>query len=439
MKARFCGKYSKNSIPDHEKGCSILQSKPKLNLKKSLALFEEAKQLSPGGVMGIRRPYNFVEGEYPIFLTHGYGGHIVDVDGNDYLDMLCAYGPIILGYSEPEINQAVAEQMEKGFCFSLVQPVQNELTKRLIKLIPSAEMAILVKTGSDATGVAVRLARGYSGKDKILRCGYHGWHDWCVETRGGVPKAVQELTLEFPYGDLEALEKLLKDNRGEVAGIIITPVGHPLAKPVSAPPPGYLEGVRDLADQYEVVLIFDEVRSGFRVSMGGAQERYGVTPDLSAFGKAMANGYPISACVGKAEVMREAEEHVFISSTFFPNSLEMVAAMKCLDILERDKVIEAIWERGESFLNKLNKIVETSGVPAVVSGIPPMPFLTFEKADDLYKERRIRFYTETIRRGLFIQPYHHWYINYRHTAEDLEFALRTIAESLEIVANEHPA
>ncbi len=416
-----------------------MEVKPKLNLEKSLALFEEAKKISPGGVMGIRRPYNFIEGEYPIYIDYGYGSHIVDVDGNDYIDMLCAYGPIILGYREPEINDAVIEQMEKGFCFSLVQPVQNELIKRLIKLIPSAEMAILVKTGSDATGVAVRLARGFSGKDKILRCGYHGWHDWCVEVRGGVPKTSCELTLEFPYGNLEALEKLLKENKGEVAAIIVTPVGHPLAKPVSAPPAGYLEGVRSLADQYEAVLIFDEIRSGFRVSMGGAQERYGVTPDLSTFGKALANGYPLSACVGKAEIMKEAEEHVFISSTFFPNSLEMVAAMKCLDIMERENVIDAIWKSGQNFLDELNNMVHNSGVPATVSGIPPMPFLTFDKADDSYKKRRVRFFTETIRRGLFIQPYHHWYITYRHSAEDLEKALKVISEALEIVAKEYPA
>ncbi|MFO8191520.1 MAG: aminotransferase class III-fold pyridoxal phosphate-dependent enzyme [Bacillota bacterium] len=416
-----------------------MNGKTKLNLEKSLALFEEAKRVSPGGVMGIRRPYNFIEGEYPIFLTHGYGGHIVDVDGNDYIDMLCAYGPIILGYNEPEINRAVREQMDKGFCFSLVQPVQNELIKRLIRIVPSAEMALLVKTGSDATGLAVRVARGYTGKDKILRCGYHGWHDWCVEVAGGVPKAIQDLTLEFPYGDLDALENMLQENKGEVAGIIITPVGHPLARPIVAPPEGYLAGVRQLADQYDCVLIFDEIRTGFRVAMGGAQERYGVIPDLTAIGKAMANGYSISACVGKAEVMKTAEKKVFISSTFFPNSLEMVAAMKCLDILEREKVIDAIWERGEAFLANLEKIVEKSGVPATVSGIPPMPFLTFDKVDDIYQERRIRFYTETIRRGLFIQPYHHWYIAYRHTAEDLQYALDTIEEVLTIVAGEYPA
>ncbi|WP_227765452.1 aspartate aminotransferase family protein [Zhaonella formicivorans] len=415
-----------------------MDSAPKLNLQKSMELYTEAQKLSPGGMMGIRRPYNFVPGEYPIFITKGYGGHIVDVDGNDYIDMLCGYGPIILGYNEPEINRAVIEQMESGFCFSLVQPIQNQLEKRLLELIPSAEMAILVKTGSDATGVAVRIARGYTEKDKILRCGYHGWHDWCVEVHGGVPEAVQELTEEFPYGDLDALEQSLERNKGQVAAIIITPVGHPLAQPVMAPPPGYLQGVRNLADTYGAVLIFDEIRTGFRVALGGAQERYGVTPDLSTFGKAMANGYAISACVGKAEIMQVAEKKVFISSTFFPNSLEMAAAMKCIDILERERVLEDIWQRGEIFLNRAEQIFADSGVPATVSGIPPMPFFTFDKVDDLYKERRQCFYTETIRRKLFIQPYHHYYICYRHTDEDLEYALNAIYEALEVTKKKYP-
>lgn len=415
-----------------------MKHKPKLKLEKSLQMFEEAQRLSPGGLMGIRRPYNFIPGEYPIFIEHGYEGHIVDVDGNDYIDMLCGYGPIILGYNEKEINNAVIEQLDKGFCFALVQPVQNQLEKRLVELIPSAEMAILVKTGSDATGVAVRIARGYTEKNIILRCGYHGWHDWCVEVEGGVPSAIRDLTREFPYGDLDALEKLLKDNANDVAGIIITPVGHPLAAPVTAPPEGYLEGVRELADKYKTVLIFDEIRTGFRVALGGAQERYGVTPDLSTFGKAMANGYAISACVGKEEIMKVAEKKVFISSTFFPNSLEMTAAMKCIDILEREKVMESIWKRGQMFLDSLSSIVEKSQVPASVSGIPPMPFLTFEKVDNRYKERRNCFYTETIRRNLFIQPYHHWYIAHRHTDKDLTNALDVIGEALEVVKERFP-
>ncbi|MBI5526736.1 MAG: aminotransferase class III-fold pyridoxal phosphate-dependent enzyme [Deltaproteobacteria bacterium] len=394
-------------------------------------MFDEAQRLSPGGVMGIRRPYNFVPGEYPIFITHGKGGHIFDVDGNEYIDMLCSYGPIILGHVEPEIDDAVVAQLKSGFCFSLVQPWQNMLLKKLTEIIPCAEMGIIVKTGSDATTCAVRIARGFTDQPVILRCGYHGWHDWCVEARGGVLRKAYEDVHEFHYNDLGGLEKLLNEHKGNVAGIIITPVGHPLNARVQAPAPGFLEGVRELATRHGAVLIFDEIRTGFRVALGGAQARYGVTPDLAVFGKAMANGYPIAAVVGRGEVMKIAEKKVFISSTFFPNSLEMVAALKCIGILERDRVLDSIWERGQKFLDRLHAIVAASGVPCTASGIPPMPFLTFDHDDaGRYKERRTRFYTGAIRRGLFIQPFHHWYICHRHTDADLDRALDVIKEAL---------
>ena len=415
-----------------------MKSADKLNLKKSTELLKQAKELTPGGMLGIRRPYNFVEGEYPIFIEKGYGGHIVDVDGNDYIDMLCSYGPIILGYVEDEINNAAIEQMQKGFCFSLVQKLQNDLEQKLIELIPCAEMVVLAKTGSDVTTMAIRAARGYTGKDKVLRCGYHGWHDWCVEHKGGVPEEVSKLTIEFEYGDLDELRSKLEENKGEVACIIITPVGHPLAKDVITPPEGYLESVRKLADEHNAVLVFDEIRTGFRAALGGAGQRYGVVPDLATFGKAMANGYPISALVGKEKVMQVMEKDVFISSTFFPNSLEMAASLKCIEILERENVIESIWERGEVFLEKLNEIKEKHNAPITVSGIPPMPFITFDKADDKYKARRTEFYTQTIRKGLFVQPYHHWYICHRHTEEDLNYALKCIDEAMEYVMEKYP-
>jgi glutamate-1-semialdehyde aminotransferase len=422
---------------------------PHLRLERSMAMFEEAQRLSPGGVMGIRRPYNFVQGEYPIFIERGYGGHIVDVDGNDYIDMLCAYGPIILGYDEAEINDAVKRQMdERGFCFSLVQPAQNKFEQRVIDLVPCAEQVIPVKTGSDATTLAVRIARGYTDRDMVLRCGYHGWHDWCVEGHGGVPASTLALTDEFEYGDLESLEEKLRQHRGKVACIIVTPVGHPLAKPVQTPPEGYLAEVRRIADREGVVLVFDEIRTGFRASLGGAQERYGVTPDLGTFGKAMANGYAISCVAGKREIMSVCEKKVFVSSTFFPNSLEMVAALATMDILEREDVPNRIWERGTKFLESLREITAKSGVPTTVSGIPPMPFVTFDQGpgempgtpgEKVYKARREYFYTQTIRRGLFIQPFHHWYIAHRHTDADLRKALDVIAESLELTAKKFPA
>lgn len=415
-----------------------MESAKQLNLEKSMALIKDGRETTPGGMLGIRRPYNFIEGEYPIFIEKGYGGHIVDVDGNDYIDMLCSYGPIILGYVEDEINQAVKDQMENGFCFSLVQEIQNKLQEKLIEVIPCAEMAVLAKTGSDVTTMAIRVARGYTGKNKVLRCGYHGWHDWCVEHHGGVPEAILELTEEFEYGDIGDLRSKLEASKGEVACIIVTPVGHPTAKDVITPPAGYLEAVRELADEYGVVLIFDEIRTGFRVALGGAGQRYGVKPDMATFGKAMANGYPISALVGSKEVMKTMEKDVFISSTFFPNSLEMAASLKCIEIIEKENVIDIMWERGGKFIKELENLKAKHSAPITVSGIPPMPFITFDKADEHYKARRTEFYTQTIRRGLFIQPYHHWYIAHRHTDEDLANALKAIDEALAYVMDKYP-
>ncbi|HNZ44607.1 MAG TPA: aminotransferase class III-fold pyridoxal phosphate-dependent enzyme [Candidatus Syntrophosphaera thermopropionivorans] len=405
----------------------------KLKLDKSMALFEESQKVVPGGVAGIRRPYNFVPGEYPIFFDHGKGGHITDVDGNEYIDYLCAYGPIILGYREEEVDNAVIEQIRnKGICFSLTQPVQTQLAQKLTEIIPCCEMAAFVKTGSDATTIAIRVARAYTNKVKIARCGYHGWHDWCVEVKTGIPEKLYEDILEFHYNDLDNLEDILKANANDMAAIIITPVGHPLGNPVEMPKPGYLEGVRQLADKYGCVLIFDEIRSGFRCSLGGAQEYFGVTPDLATIGKAMANGYAIAALVGKREIMDVLTKDVFLSSTFFPNSDAQVAALKTIEILERDKVLEVIAEKGKKFGAEVQKVVEESALPIQFTGAPWMPYITFNRdPEGLYKKLRNEFYTQLIRRRVFLQPYHHGYICYRHTDEDLAYTVQTIKESLD--------
>ena len=411
----------------------------KLNLEKSLSLFEESKALVPGGTLGIRRPYNFVEGEYPIFFDSGSGPRVVDIDGNEYLDFLCAYGPVILGYREEEVDEAVIRQIrDKGFCFSLTQVYQNQLAEKLRELIPCAEMSLFVKTGSDATTTALRLARGHTGRLKVIRCGYHGWHDWCVEVKGGIPEKLYEDVYEFPYNDLDMLKDLLKKHGDDTAAVIMTPFGHPLAAKLEEPKPGFLEGVRELTQQHGAVLIFDEVRTGFRMSMGGAQACYGVTPDLGCFGKAMANGYAISAVCGKAEIMKTGEKDVFISSTFFPNSDGFVAALKTIEILERDKVLEAIWKRGTDFLEKLQPVLNRHDTGAELSGIAPMFFITFKKDEEkIYKQRRRDFYTQLIRRGIFMQPYHHSYICYRHTEQDLSQAAAAVDEAMAYVEGKY--
>ncbi|HNR27124.1 MAG TPA: aminotransferase class III-fold pyridoxal phosphate-dependent enzyme [Bacteroidales bacterium] len=403
----------------------------KLKLEISDNMYQKALKIIPGAIAGIRRPYNFVPGEYPIYFDHAKGGRVTDVDGNEYIDMLCAYGPIIIGHREEEIDNAVIEQIQnKGFCFSLTQPIQNKLAEKLIELIPSAEMASFVKTGSDATSVAIRVARASTERVKVIRCGYHGWHDWCVEVKGGIPRKLWEDVYEFHYNELDELEDLMKQHGDETAAIIITPVGHPMAEKVQMPKPGFLEGVRALADKYGTVLVFDEIRSGFRYDLGGAQKLFGVTPDLSVFGKAMANGYPIGAVVGKEKYMKVLADKVFLSSTFFPNSLEQVAALKTIEILERDNILDKVKAKGELFGKRLQEIVRDVPYDVEVSGIPLMPFITFKKdADNLYKKLRPGFYTELIRRGVFLQPYHHGYVAYRHTDEDIIYAADMVAES----------
>jgi len=411
----------------------------KLNLENSEELFNEALKLIPGGVAGIRRPYNFVPGEYPIFFESARGGRVTDVDGNEYIDMLCAYGPIIIGHREEEIDNAVIDQIrDKGFCFSLTQKYQNKLARKLRELIPCAEMTAFVKTGSDATSVAIRVARAYTNRVKVIRCGYHGWHDWCVEVKGGIPEKLYEDVFEFHYNELDELKDLMKKHGEGGACIIITPVGHPLAEPVEAPKQGFLEGVKEIAHKYGSVLVFDEIRSGFRCSIGGAQKVYGVTPDLSTFGKAMANGYSISCVVGKADIMKVLADKVFLSSTFFPNSLEYIAALKTIEILERDHILDNIFDKGIRFLKEVKKVIDNSGVNAHLSGIPQMPFITFPRDEKkLYKELRTEFYTQLIRRKVFLQPYHHGYIAYRHSESDLTYAVGAIEESLKEIKNKY--
>jgi glutamate-1-semialdehyde aminotransferase len=272
----------------------------KLNITRSRELFEEAKTLVPGGVLGARKPSDFIEGEYPIFLESGKGCRLTDVDGNEYIDFLCGYGPIILGYREEEVDEAVIRQIrDKGFCFTLTQRYQNQLAEKLRELVPCSEMSIFLKTGSDGTTASIRIARAYTNRIKVMRCGYHGWHDWCVEMKGGVPQKFYEDVHEFRYNNLSQLEELMAQHGDETAAIIMTPFGHPNHQKMEEPQPGFLEGVRELATRYGAVLVFDEVRTNFRLSMGGAQQLYGVTPDLSVLGKGMANGYAISVVTGK--------------------------------------------------------------------------------------------------------------------------------------------
>jgi len=414
----------------------------KNRLEKSHELFEVAETLIPGGVQRSRRPSNFVE-NYPIFMERGKGSYVYDVDGNEYIDWLLSYGPIVLGHCYSKVDQAVIQEMKKGFLFDLTHPLQLRLAKKLTEIIPCAEKVLFLNTGSGATSAAIRIARIYTGRNKVIRWGYHGWHDWCCPSQAGIPQSTIEDVVTFRYNDLDSLQDVLGKNRNKIACIIMMPFE------IELPKPGFLEGVRELADTYGVVLIFDEVRSWPRIGLGGAQKYYSVTPDMTTLSKGIANGYPISALVGKKEIMMAAEKTT-ISATYFPSSLGIAAALATIQELEDTNAIDHMWEIGKQLSDGLKDLIENKKVKAEVIGAPVMPFLIFGKKEDYEKvwyekiyeggdpgteeDKRLMnaFYNETIQRGIFFHPRHHWFSCLSHTDEDIKKTLEIAEQSLDV-------
>jgi len=380
-----------------------------MNLELSKKLWAEAEEVILGGGQGHKRPGH---AGYPLFMQRGKGCRVWDVDGNEYIDYLMAFGPILLGYAYEAVDNAAKAQIDEAMIFNQHHPIEIKLARKLIDIIPCAEMVTFCLTGSDATSSAVKLARGYTGRPKVIRCGYHGWHDWCHAGKGALP-ATTQYTLEMPYNDLDALEELLKANRGEVACIIMEPL-------VTNPPkPGYLEGVRKLATEYETLLIFDEVKTGFRISLGGAQKYLGITPDMATFGKAMGNGYPIGCVVGKREIMEKVKD-VWIAATFNGHFVSAAAALATIEEMEKHNGIQTIWRQGEKLQKGLDEIMKAHGVDARPVGLGPMPHLAFGPGNE---ELRDQFYTEAAANGVYFSPGHVWFISLSHDDEAIQQTL----------------
>ena len=339
------------------------------DFSRTNALLERELKVSPLAAQTFSKSYRyFCRGAAPSYMDHGEGCYIYDVDGNKFIDYVCALGPITLGYNEPTVNEAVMKQVGKFASGSLQSELEVELAEKLCEVVPCAEMVRFVKNGGDATTAAIRLARAYTGREVVLMSGYHGMHDWSIgasENNKGVPKAVCDLTKNFIYNDLADLENKLREN--EVAAVILEPIQS------NGPKEGYLQGVKALAHQYGAILIFDEVVSGFRYALGGASELYQVTPDLAAFGKGMANGYAISAVAGKKELLEQITQGVFVSTTFGGDSISMAAALATIKALERPGFYEKLTSVGEIQRNgivdlidkyNLNDVLSVNGLPA---------------------------------------------------------------------------
>jgi glutamate-1-semialdehyde 2,1-aminomutase len=405
-------------------------SAPALSFARSEELFAHAQQIVVGGTTQGKAPNTLIPGEYPIYVARGQGAYLWDVDNNRFLDWILAYGIIVLGYCDPDVDAAAIREIQQGFAFPLTRPVQNELAELLVELIPCAEMVHFFKTGSDTTTAAVRVARIVTGREKIVRWGYNGWHDWCCIREAGIPRKVREDVLTFRYNDLNSLEDVLKRNRDQVACVIMMPME------IEPPQPGFLAGVKDLAHQHGALFVLDEMRSGFHIAIGGAQEYYGVIPDLATFSKAMSNGYAMSVLAGRRDVMQALSE-TYVSSTFYTNSIAMAAAVATLNKLRQGQVIPHLWQIGQGLLDGLNILAQDAGVEAEAIGLPPMPYLVFTYADPEIKETaRCVFYRETTRRGILFHPNHHWFVCAAHSQQDLARTLEICAEAFRQVKQE---
>lgn len=366
-----------------------------------------------------------IEDAYPTFVASGTGPRLVDVDGNRYLDFGMASGLVVLGHADPRVTAAVMEELEAGQALGFRKTVQVRLAELLVEVVPEAERVLLLKTGSDATSAAVRLARAFTGRDHVIRWGYHGWHDWAAWATAGVPAAERALVHEFVYGDLESLGDVFDRYRGEVACCIMMPFE------LEAPSPRFLHEVAELCREYDALFILDEMRSGFRISLGGAQEWFGVQADLVTFSKAIGNGYPISAVVGRECILAQLK-NVHVSSSYFLGAAEMAAAVTTIGILRESDALVHIREMGERFQDGLRRLVRENSVPAEVLGYPQMPFLRFKHPDPTVSARwRDAFFGEAARRGVLLHPHQHWYICAALTSADVDAALAVCASAID--------
>lgn len=397
-------------------------------LTNEQSLWDNAVNLMPRGTQTLSKcPDQFVDGVYPKFVRSGKGAYLYGLDGKKYLDYMCALGPVILGYNHNRTNKVIKDQLKNGIVFSWPTLLEQELAQLISDVVPCAEQVRFGKNGTDVNLASVRIARSYTGKEKILKPsgGYHGWGDWHAITMRpyGVPTCMKDIIDEFEFNNLDSLESLLK--KGDVAAVILEP------QSLTTPAPGFLQGVRDLCDTYNAVLIFDEVVSGFRWSLGGAQEYFGVTPDLCCLGKAIANGMPLAAIAGKRKFMQELN-HVFYSMTFGGECLSIVAAIETIKEL-KTKNYNHIWELG-SMLNKgIKKAAKKYNLDIILAGDAPRQNLsfntkTYSDADGV----KSLFYQEMVKQGILFPNV--IYISFAHTKKDIKKTLKAVDNAFNFVS-----
>ena len=392
------------------------------NIEQSKALLDRSDQLIVRGCQGHKRSHEMLALGYPVFTQRAAGARFWDVDGNEYLDYLMGFGPILLGYNDPVVNAAVQAQMEEGTIYSTAHPKELEVAQMLIDLIPAVEMLGFLIGGSAATSAAVRLARSYTGRDKVIMCGYHGWHDWSRTEDEGAPAVIAPFTIKVPYGDLDALEDIFKQNDNEIACVIMETIQG------GGPPEGFLQGCVDMAHKYGALCIFDEVKVGFRVAFGGAGEYYGVTPDLTAFAKACSNGYPGSFVAGRKEILGSPQcQSSWMAATFHCDLPSLVSIETVINEVKRRDGIAYQWKLGNRLIKGINAACEDGGLGYRLTGVGPMPTPVMEEEE---KDRCIAMLQGCLARGYYLHPNHPMFFSLPHTEEDIEDTIVAVQESI---------
>ena len=399
-------------------------------VKKSDEYFTKAKKVIPGGIFG---HYKYAVRESgPKFFSKSEGAYFWDLDDNRYVDLMCGYGPSILGYNHPEVEEAFKSSSDKGNTVSIASPVMVDLASKLVNMVDIADWALFGKNGGDATSLAVMIAREFTGKKKIIKIddGYHGVAPWMQDkNRPGVIASDSEHVIKIKWNDLEELENLLGQDNNDIACFISSPYDHPVSRDNSLPNEGYWEKVTSLCKAHGILTIVDDVRSGFRINLKGSNVAFGFSPDMICFGKAIANGHPLASLVGKEEI-KTAAERVYFTGTQFFSAPPMAAAIATLNELEKVDAPTKLIDYGKKLNARLEAVASEKGFNLVSSGIPSMPYYRLEGQSF---ETHIKWIDECVKRGVYMLSYHNHFISLAHKEEDIDFiesAARQAFESL---------
>ncbi|HWK04658.1 MAG TPA: aminotransferase class III-fold pyridoxal phosphate-dependent enzyme [Puia sp.] len=395
------------------------------DIAESNKLYERALPImTPVTQTLAKGPGQYVNGVAPKYLKKGKGSHVWDVDGNEYLDYNMAIGPLSLGYAYPRVDEAIIAQLKDGITFSMMHELEVTLAELVHRVIPNAESVRISKTGADVTSAAIRVARAYTGRKKILCCGYHGWHDWYISVtsrNSGIPEVIRELSATFEYNDLESVKNALDE---DVACVILEPFVF------EAPKADFLQELKRLCEANGTLLIFDEMWTGFRIAVGGAQEYFGVTADLACYSKAFANGMPVSLLTGRKDIMELFKEEVFFFTTFGGEALSLAAAVATIEEMIEKNVPAYLAEKGKKLKDGYNAIAAELDIARYTRciGYDCRSLVSFDASAGNPLELKSFVQQELIKRGILWSGFHN--MSFSHTEEDVEYTLRAYGEVL---------